>query len=195
MLWAQSEGLHHQAMGFRIALARCFRRMGMLTSAETILDAVHNDLLRYGCSERTFLTFLNEAGRVLIGRGDPIRAYATYLRPCIGRAKARGFRRDAEQAASAAREALKEIRDACEKHECGQGPSGTGWADVLATAKAGHRKLLADSEKIYEGRPLGRDPLYAYAIADAEKIIDGLASCLDVDRHIAEIENEIRPAA
>ncbi len=88
MLHAQSNGLHHQAMGFRIAIARWYRRANRLDTAEVILDAVHLDLLRYGCSERTFLSFLNEAGRVLGGRGDPIRAYATYLKPCLVRARA-----------------------------------------------------------------------------------------------------------
>jgi hypothetical protein len=187
MLLAHSEGLNHQAMGFRIALARCFRRRGMLVTAETMLDAVHRDLLRYGCSERTFLAFLNEAGRVLHGLDDPIRAYATYLRPCVSRAKAHGFRRDAEQASAQAIDALLEVRRRCSENLAKE----QSWVAVLDEAKAKHRSLVASVEEIAQDDLFGRDPLFAYAIADAERVIDDLDSCDAIDRHLSEIRKEL----
>lgn len=191
MLFAQSEGHHHQAMGFRIALARCFRRMGRYSAAETILDAVHNDLLRYGCSERTFLTFLNEAGRVLAGCGDPIRAYATYLRPCMGRAKARGFRREAEQAAAQSIEALEAVRVLFLDCEAQLNKGGKTWIEHLAEAVSKHRKLISDAEDIFRGGPFEKDPLFAYAIADAEGVIETLRTSPEIDQHLKDVSKEL----
>jgi tetratricopeptide (TPR) repeat protein len=189
MLLAHSEGLNHQAMGFRIALARCFRRQGMLATGETMLDAVHLDLLRYGCSERTFLSFLNEAGRVLCARGDPIRAYATYLHPCIGRAKAHGFLRDAAQAAAQAATCLKDVRRLCEENMAAAKEGS--WRAALDEAKSNHRKLISSVEDVAQDDLFGRDPLFAYAVADAQRVIDDLASCEEIDRHIADVEREL----
>lgn len=171
MLHAGSNGLHHQAMGFRIEIARCFRRANRLDTAEVILDAVHLDLLRYGCSERTFLSFLNEAGRVLGSRGDPIRAYATYLKPCLVRARTRGFLREAQQAAVQAMRMLEAISVARDDAEQARAGASQSWEARLEAAIAGHRQLVADTEHIFSGDILERDPLYAYAIADAENVI------------------------
>lgn len=189
MLYAQSEGLHHQAMGFRIALARCFRRMRRLDTAETILDAVHHDLLRYGCSERTFLAFLNEAARVLSGLGDPIRAYATYLRPCIGRSLARGFRREAVQAATQAKRCLEDVRRRSDEN----GNNGN-WSKVLSEAVDRQKKLVAEADDIFRGGPFEKDPLFAYAVADAEKFIVGLNNSAAITRHINEIDSVLSEA-
>jgi hypothetical protein len=126
--------------------------MGLPGAAETILDTVHDDLLRYGCSERTFLAFLNEAGRVLTDLSDPIRAYATYLRPCIVRARARGFRRDAQQAATHAKIALQQIQALFERHD------GAGWSALLEAAKEKQRQLVTVSEQNFHEGTFGRDP-------------------------------------
>jgi tetratricopeptide (TPR) repeat protein len=178
MLHAQSNGLHHQAMGFRIALARCYRRADRLDTAEVILDAVHLDLLRYGCSERTFLSFLNEAGRVL-GTRDPVRAYATYLKPCMVRARARGFLREAQQAATQASILLEAIRKAYDA--AGQPNASPSWAAQLDAAVDEHRKLIASTEHIFSGDFQEKDPLYAYAIADAEEVIWSLKDPAVID--------------
>lgn len=187
MLRAQSEGLHHQAMGFRIALARCFRRMERFDTAEAILDAVHLDLLRYGCSERTFLSFLNEAGRVLAGLGDPIRAYATYLKPCFGRAKARGFRREAEQAAVLSISVIEEIKRQYEQCQSSDDVHQASWLEVLAQAKDKHRRLVKDADDLFRGGPFEKDPLFAYAIADAEEVIETLTDLGGISDHAGEI--------
>lgn len=198
MLYAESEGLHHQAMGFRIVLARCFRRMDRMDTAETILDAVHEDLLRYGCSERTFLSFLNEAGRVLAGVGDPIRAYATYLRPCIGRARARGFRREAMQAAVQAKRSMEEVRRLFERCNDQLNPDGMDWSQLLTDAIEKHRKLVSDADDYFRGGPFEKDPLFAYAVVDAEEVIISLNSHEVIARHLSEIEEvllELQKAA
>jgi len=195
MLQAQSEGLQHQAMGFRIVLARCFRRMGLPSAAETILDTVHDDLLRYGCSERTFLAFLNEAGRVLTDLSDPIRAYATYLRPCIVRARARGFRRDAQQAAAHAKVALQQIHALFERYGDAAGDDGAGWSALLDAAKEKQRKLVTVSEQNFHEGTFGRDPLFAYAIADAEIVIDELRGLEQISRHIHDVDIDISAIA
>lgn len=186
MLYAQTEGFHHQAMGFRIALARCFRRMNRFDTSETILDSVHRDLLRYGCSERTFLSFLNEAGHVLGGLGDHIRAYATYLRPCIGRAKARGFRREASKAAAVALRSLAAIRQSFDKCQTQPTTSQIEWTEVLKAALIKHQKLVIDAEDIFRGGALEKDPLFAYAIVDAEAVILELDSGEKIDWHIQQ---------
>jgi hypothetical protein len=65
-LWQYaSEGEQHVALGFRISIAHLFRNMGKLPLAETWMDSVYIDILRYGCSERTYLSFLREAGRIV----------------------------------------------------------------------------------------------------------------------------------
>ncbi|MDI3334798.1 hypothetical protein QKW60_00075 [Defluviimonas aestuarii] len=195
MLRGQSEGLHHQAMGFRIALARCFRRMERFDTAEAILDAVHFDLLRYGCSERTFLSFLNEAGRVLAGLGDPIRAYATYLRPCFGRAKARGFRREAEQAAVLASNVLEEIKRQYEQCQSSDDVHQASWLEALTRAKDKHRRLIKEADDIFRGGPFEKDPLFAYAIADAEEVIETLTNSKGISDHASEVASILSEAS
>jgi hypothetical protein len=74
-----SKGEQHVALGFRISTAHLFRNMGKLKLAETWMDSVYMDILRYGCSERTYLAFLREAGRIVRATDRPARAYAVYI--------------------------------------------------------------------------------------------------------------------
>lgn len=106
-----SRGLHHEALGFRVALGRAFRKLEMLQAAEAALDGVYEDVLQYGCAERTYLALLLEAGRVLDDQGRHARAYASYLRPCFERAKARGYKRVAEHARTHARRCIERMLD------------------------------------------------------------------------------------
>ena len=117
-----SRGVHHDALGFRIAMAHLFRKFEMLEVAETCLDQVHEDILQYGCSERTYLAFLLEAGRTVFAQGfrKPdrfARAYLGYLRPCLDRARSRGYVRYAETARRCATETLTEILARCRSLE------------------------------------------------------------------------------
>lgn len=104
-----SRGLHHEALGFRVALGHIFRKMKFLGAAEEALDGAYSDIIQYGCSERTYIAMLLEAGRILFYQGRYARAYAAYLRPCWNRAKSRGYARPARHAGDYAQRCLKEL--------------------------------------------------------------------------------------
>ena len=61
------------------------RKMGMYEAAEACLDQAYLDILQDGCSERVYISFLLEAGKVMLDSGRPARAYAAYLWPCFYR--------------------------------------------------------------------------------------------------------------
>lgn len=191
LMKAQSAGMQHEAMGFRIVLARLMRRMGRPSTAEKILDVVHGDILKFGCSERTFLAFLNVAGKVLCDLGQPLRAFATYIWPCMWRASSRGFNREAAQAAASAAETL----EACYRVFCSRG-SGTHaddlWTDCVQQALTGHQRLLEEFEDILEGGPFEKDPLYAYAVVDAENLIRSMRSEQDFMYLQSQIESVLQ---
>jgi tetratricopeptide (TPR) repeat protein len=104
-----SRGLHHEALGFRVALGHSFRKLGLLDAAEAALDGAYEDILQYGCAERTYLAMLLEAGRILCRQGRFVRAYAAYLRPCLDRAQSRGYARVAQHAHKHASECLNQL--------------------------------------------------------------------------------------
>ena len=104
-----SPGLQHEGLGFRVALGHLFRKLGMVDAAEATLDKVYSDVMRYGCSERTYLALLLEAGRTVMMQGRLERAYAAYLRPCFDRATARGHTRVAEAARRYARSCIERL--------------------------------------------------------------------------------------
>lgn len=104
-----SGGLHHGALGFRVSLGHLFRKLDMLDVAEVTLDQVCRDVQLYGCSERTYLAILLEAGRVVLAQGRPARAYAAYLRPCLDRARSCGHQRKAVAALRYARLCIERL--------------------------------------------------------------------------------------
>jgi|CXWL01.1.fsa_nt_gi tetratricopeptide (TPR) repeat protein len=104
-----SRGLHHEALGFRVALGHGFRKLELFDAAEAALDGAYEDILEYGCAERTYLSMLLEAGRVLQHQGRFVRAYAAYLRPCLDRAQQRGYARTAQHARTHASECLERL--------------------------------------------------------------------------------------
>jgi hypothetical protein len=107
-----SRGQHHSALGFRVALGHLFRKSGMNGVAEATLDQVQADILQFGCSERTYLAFLLEAGRIVsLKPAGCARAYAAYLRPCYDRSLSCGFSRTARIAREAARACLMRLLD------------------------------------------------------------------------------------
>ena len=63
------QGLHHEQLGFRIALAHIKRKTGLVEEAEILLDGVQENILNEGCSERTYQAFLREAGSCGHGAG------------------------------------------------------------------------------------------------------------------------------
>lgn len=188
LMRAQSSGLQHEALGFRIVFSRFLRQMKRPTAAEAVLDSVHADILRFGCSERTFLAFLNDAGKVLSELGDPLRAFATYHLPCMRRAFSKGFLREANQAASNAKRSL-EMTLVEFRFLQGDLNGKDSWSQRVNSALAGHTRLISESSDSFGGSPFEKDPLYAFSVVDAEDIIKGLSEEQDFAEYFKEIEN------
>lgn len=105
-----SLGQHHEALGFRVALAHTLRKNKMLDAAEATLDQVLYDIRKFGCAERTYLSFLLEAGRIVSNYPERVpRAYAAYLRPCLDRAFSFGYVRTARIAMNCVDDCLNQL--------------------------------------------------------------------------------------
>lgn len=78
-----SLGNQHEALGFRITMGHLFRKLGLPNAAERILNQVHLDILKYGCSYRTYHAFLKESGRINLEKENYIKSYLLYFKPCL----------------------------------------------------------------------------------------------------------------
>ncbi|MFG6464151.1 hypothetical protein ACG04Q_21460 [Roseateles sp. DXS20W] len=170
-----SSGQHHTALGFRIAFAHLLRKTRMLDAAEATLDQVQYDILKEGCSERTYLAFLLEAGRIVAE--DPrrvARAYAAYLRPCLDRAVSLGYVRTAETALEKARRCLEALRDLLSS---------------LPGEPSEHVRMMlfdARGSKLISRRPVV-DPRYAFGSAQVEAWLPRLSSAGAIERELEEL--------
>jgi tetratricopeptide (TPR) repeat protein len=182
MFRASSEGLQHEAMGFRISFAHLLRKQGKIAAAETLMDQVHAEILRFGCSERTFLAFLLEAGRILVAKGMSLRAYASYLRPCILRARSRGYTR---QEAIALKYAAQALEDS--KARLRETPPDEWHRHVHEQIDM--QRALRQKDKPRSFGRSARDPLYGYSIAESESVIGDLARIEGIERH----KNDLLP--
>ncbi len=166
MLEASTDGRDHEAMGFRISLAHMLGARGQVSAAETIMDVVHREILRFGCSERTFLAFLLEAGRIMIAKGKFVRAYSTYLRPCILRARSRGYPRQEKRARHHGSIALNKALDLQRKDD-------KTWQAHLEEADAEQGRLRDDERPVNIDLP-PLDPLFGYSTSEADRTIRAL---------------------
>lgn len=165
-----SHGLHHEALGFRVALGHLFRHMRMTDAAEATLDQVYHDILQYGCSERTFLAFLLEAGRTVAEQKRFARAYAAYLRPCFDRAMSRGYIRVAEAARRHGQQSLHRLR-----------------ATLLEDPAAGSalfEQLRGRGHYLSVHTPAAIDPLYAYDIDSSERWVGRLTTLAGLEEEL-----------
>lgn len=172
-----SHGLHHQALGFRVALGHLFRGLDMIDVAEAMLDQVSRDIQRYGCSERTYAAFLLESGRVVASQeGRTARAYAVYLRPCFDRARTRGYVRLALAAGLEARQCLLQLRDSF-------GPKDEfSEVDIRTRLKGqGDYRLPQRNAMI--------DPQYAFDADRIERWVRKLGTRDGVDRELEELRH------
>ncbi|MES2784725.1 MAG: hypothetical protein V4684_04625 [Pseudomonadota bacterium] len=170
-----SPGLHHEALGFRVALAHIFRKQGMAQIAEVTMDLVYKDVLQYGCSERTYIAMLLEAGRIVLALGRPARAYAAYLRPCFDRATSRGYARPAESAARRARE--------CLQMQLGRLEGMTPF-----TLQALQKELEGQGDYL---RPKGSsaiDPKFSYETASIDQWVSRLASKGAIEQELRDFD-------
>jgi hypothetical protein len=156
-----SAGHHHEALGFRIALARILREQGNIVPAEHIMETVQDDIFKYGCSERTYLSFLREGGRNLLDQGKAIRAYLAYLRPCLFRARDRKFGRFVETTSSLVQETMAGIKTARAKH------SEEDWNSCIDQCVMDERKQQKNSRRKIQAIA-NLDPLFGYYSEDIE---------------------------
>lgn len=173
MFKAFSDGNQHEALGYRISYAHILRKRGEVEAAETVMDQVHSDILKFGCSERTFLSFLLEAGRILMDNHHHVRAYASYLRPCFERASSRGYGREAETAAEYSRIALDAARPM-------ERPDGKDW-QIYIDEQLFSQASLREASSPASDDPFIRDPLYGYWLAEAEDVIKMFKSREGID--------------
>lgn len=168
-LWHfSSEGEQHAALGFRISSAHLFRNMGKNPLAETWMDSVYIDILRYGCSERTYLSFLREAGRIVREKKQPARAYAVYLKPAAIRAVSRGHARAAKVAFEEAMEALSEI-------EAEMDSFGDTWKTRLAEELQEPKEFSEEADaEIHDIVPA--DPLFSFDLLGGDEWSERLAT-------------------
>lgn len=159
-----TDGLQHEAMGFRVAAAHALRKIGEPNLSEKVLDDLMTDLLKYGSSERTLLSTCLEAGRVMIDQGRVFRAYASYLRPCVHRAYERGFARYARSGAAYATIALNQIEalfDISTEEE---------WAQKIKDATDEEKKFVKQDRPRSDGF-FEVDPLFGYFLSESSEVI------------------------
>ena len=163
-----SKGHHHEALGFRIAFGHLLRKLDLIEASEACLDQVYHDILQYGCSERTYLAFLLEAGRVVRNQGRFARAYGGYLRPCYDRAKFRGYGRFAETARQYCLDVLQSLT-------AGFNAVGNSEAWRLKL----HDALSVRGDFVPASKLTGVDPLFSFGIGSVDswvvRLVDGAA--------------------
>lgn len=186
LLRASSDGVHHDAMGLRISLAGIYRRLGASNIAETVMDEVHGDLLRFGASERTYLAFLAESGRILVETDRQIHGYVTYLRPCIIRASMRGFKRDAARAARIAIPVLEDILTIARAGEEDKA-AATVWQNQIASALLDYAELESSTSSSFDDSHSDRlgGPLFAYSVPDVQQRIIELSGLQSIEAELA----------
>lgn len=157
-----SRGLHHEALGFRVALAHLFRKLNHLEAAEETLDGAYRDVLQYGCAERVYISMLLEAGRILYYQGRHERAYAAYLRPCLVRSRSRHYARTAKHA--------RHYAQLCLENLLNRVPAG-GWESEVVAER------LKPRGRYLEGPSAGGiDPMHSYDPAEVVRWIPRLRS-------------------
>lgn len=178
---ANSAGLHHEALGFRVALGHLFRTYELLDAAEATLDGVYHDIISNGCSERTYLAMLLEAGRILFFQGRYSRAYAAYLRPCLDRANRNGFLRTATTAEDYALKCLQRLQTDVPRE---------GW-----DAKQLIEQLKPEGEYLRKRGPAKRlDPLFSFDPIVPERWSERLRTPASIEVEIADIYRMRRDA-
>lgn len=175
-----SRGMHHEALGFRVALGHLFRRLGMADVAEATLDRVFHDVLQYGCSERTYLALLLESGRTVSmqPRRDE-RAYAAYLRPCFDRAVTRGFVRTARTAQRHAIACLERLLTLpCDKRT----------VEDLQEALTGRGSYQSPV------RAIATDPQYSFSADLLDQWVERLQNRAALQQELADLRELLAPS-
>ncbi|SMD01136.1 hypothetical protein [Primorskyibacter flagellatus] len=174
-------GFQHEALGYRVLLGRIFRLRNEISIAEQVLDDAQHNILAYGCSERAYLELLYEAGRTLCSMSDDfklVRAYSSYLRPCLVRARSRRYGRFVYLAERYSSFALKEMKEKIENS------TPEAWSKVIEMALSDEIKH-ASKEKLGDEGFFEVDPLFGYYVSGSQNIIRKLLS-------VDGVEDELR---
>ena len=180
-----TDGHQHEAIGFRVAVAHSFRRSGRPDLGERFLDDIMSDLLKNGSSERTLLSTSMEAGRTLIALGEPVkllRGYASYIRPCVGRAHEKGFRRYALNGSKHAIAVLKQLKEMIHNNRDEE------WSELVDNA------VKEESRYVQRDRPKSDhffevDPLFGYFLDESSEVISSLSSSEGIAKELEYMEN------
>lgn len=173
---SSAAGLQHESLAYRILLSRIYRLREENAVAEQVLDDVLRDVLKYGCSERTYLELYLEAGMVLSSVGQYVRAYTSYLRPCMLRAEGRKYRRFNQLAKDQAIVVLENIRLNHENLSDGE------WQDLINSA--------VKQEEIHIRRETSTrntaeiDPLFSFYVPSSIRLIKKLGKVDFIDAQL-----------
>lgn len=171
---ASADGFQHEALGYRVLLARLFRQRGELSVAEQLLDDIQRDILLYGCSERTYLDMLYEAGRTLCAMNKHIRAYASYFRPLLVRSRSRGFSRFVDLATRHSKVVVELVKATHVRM------TGEEWDEVIQLIK-GEEEKHVNKEKLGREGILEVDPLFGYYISGSQDVIEQFRTVEGID--------------
>lgn len=123
---------------------------------------------------------------MFFGLGDPTRAYATYTWPSLVGSIARGFHREAKQAATLARDVLRDMQGRLGSIDS----SGRSWQQQTKLVLNKHTGLMAEMNALFEGAQIEKDPLFAYSVADGAEIIRRIATRDGISADIEFVRNE-----
>lgn len=174
LFWATGEGHQHDSLSFRISLGRLLRREGRLAPAEEVLDGVQRDILRYGCAERTYLSLLLEAGKVLLAQDRFLRAHASYLRPCALRSAGRGFERFTQLACRTSIICLTELEEQV-SHDV--------WPASLELIVQEEQRHVSRDQPKADGL-ISTDPLFGYHSESSVNVIRTFKDLKSVQKEI-----------
>lgn len=174
---ASGAGFQHEALGYRVLLGRIYRQRGEIGIAEQILDDAQRDILSYGCSERAYLEMLYEAGRTLCSMDIDfkiVRAYSSYLRPCLVRSRSRGYGRFEGLAMRYSDLALDRISERIRLI------GGEKWQAVIESALEDEINHIS-KEKIGKEGFFEVDPLFGYYASGSQQVIKRLRTEKGID--------------
>lgn len=174
---ASADGYQHEALGYRVLLARLFRQRDELPVAERLLDDIQRDILLYGCSERTYLEMLYEAGRALCAMDKHVRAYASYLRPLLVRSRSRGFGRHVELASRHSIAVINLVRSTRSSM------NSEDWDATIQLIKNEEEKHVNNEKAGREG-VLELDPLFGYYISGSQEVIERFRNADGIEQEL-----------
>lgn len=190
---SSSQANYHEVLGFEIALARLHRPTNPM-AAEACLDQAYLDILRDGCSERIYLTFLLEAGAVMIANGRPSRAYAAYLEPCFRRLQYRRYFGERKQVVELIRTALENVIKQIDTHSDLPAWRQQLKADIQTPAYLEAAVQPIESDQATEQtRSFDKNPHYSFDLVGVSEWVNRLENRESVQAELEKYQSPIWP--